>query len=74
MPEKYGPWTTVYDRFRGWRNAKVFEQLLAKCLRYYEQKHGIIWEWQSHDGTYVRSPLGEKRKRPPTLPTELSQE
>jgi len=45
MPEKYGPWTTVYDRFREWRNAKVFEQLWAKRLRYNEQKHGIIWEW-----------------------------
>jgi putative transposase len=64
MPEKYGPWTTVYDRFREWRDAKVFEQLWAKCLRYYEQKHGIIWEWQSSDGTYVRSPLGGKENGP----------
>ena len=64
MPDKYGPWSTVYDRFREWRDAKVFEQLWAKCLHYYEQKYGIIWEWQSSDGTYVRSPMGGKRERP----------
>lgn len=45
MPQQYGPWSTVYDRFRAWRAAKVFEQLWAKCLHYYEQEHGIIWEW-----------------------------
>jgi hypothetical protein len=22
--------------------------------------HGIVWEWQSSDGSYVRSPLGGK--------------
>ena len=64
MPKEYGPWSTVYDRFREWRDAEVFEQLWAKCLRYYEEKYGIIWEWQSADGTYVRSPLGGKRQRP----------
>ena len=64
MPPQYGPWSTVYDRFREWRDARVFEQLWAKCLHYYERKHGIIWEWQSADGTYVRSPLGGKRQRP----------
>lgn len=75
MPEKYGPWSTVYDRFREWRDAKVFEQLWAKCLHYYEEKYGIIWEWQSGDGTYVRSPLGGKRERPqPHRPSQARNE
>ena len=64
MPEKYGPWSTVYDRFREWRDAQVFERLWAKCLHYYQEKYGIVWAWQSGDGTYVRSPLGGKRERP----------
>ena len=58
MPEKYGPWQTVYDRFAEWRDAQVFEQIWAKCLHHYDDLHGIQWEWQSEDGTYVRSPLG----------------
>lgn len=75
MPEKYGPWSTVYDRFREWRDAQVFEQLWAKCLHYYEEKYGIIWEWQSSDGAYVRSPLGGKRERPqPHRPSQARNE
>lgn len=61
MPPEYGPWTTVYDRFREWRDAQVFERLWAKCLHYYEAKYGLQWDWQSGDGTYVRSPLGGKK-------------
>jgi putative transposase len=64
MPEKYGPWQTVYDRFAEWRDAKVFEQIWAKCLRYYDHRQEIEWEWQSEDGTYVRSPLGGKDNGP----------
>lgn len=63
MPEKYGSWSTVYDRFREWRDAKVFKELWAKCLHFYnkclhfyKQKHRVIREWRSGDGTYVRSP------------------
>lgn len=73
MPEKHGTCSTVYDRFREWRNAQVFEQLRAKCLHYYEEKYGIICEWQSSECTHVRAPLGEKRTVP-TPPTEPSPE
>lgn len=64
MPEKYGPWQTVYDRFAEWKRTQVFEQVWARCLHHYDDLHGIEWEWQSSDGTYVRSPLGGKRYRP----------
>lgn len=64
MPEQFGPWQTIYDRFAEWQKAGVFEQIWARCLYFYEQKHGIKWQWQSGDGTYVRSPLGGKRQRP----------
>ena len=58
MPAQFGPWTTVYTRFWEWRNAHVFEDIWRVCLQYYDERHGIDWEWQSSDGTYVRSPLG----------------
>ena len=28
LPERYGPWTTVYDRFRRWRNGGLFQKML----------------------------------------------
>lgn len=27
LPERYGKWQTVYDRFNKWSDAKVFEQI-----------------------------------------------
>jgi len=32
----------MFDEVIKWRNRKVFEQLWAKCLPYYEQKYRII--------------------------------
>jgi transposase len=58
MPEKYGPWSTVYTRFRQWRNEHFFADIWRVCLQYYDDQHGIDWEWQSCDGAYARSPLG----------------
>ena len=29
LPERYGPWKTVYDRFRQWRDDGTFEAILA---------------------------------------------
>lgn len=28
--ERFGPWSTVYQRFRYWRNGGTFEQLLER--------------------------------------------
>ena len=41
MPERFGPWSTVYQRFRGWRNQGTLEQMLKRLhLRLNEQ--GLI--------------------------------
>ena len=41
MPDKYGPWQTVYDRFAEWKRAKVFEQVWAICLHHYDSTLSI---------------------------------
>jgi len=30
MPERFGPWSMVYQRFRDWRNQGTFEQMLKR--------------------------------------------
>ena len=30
MPERFGPWSTVYQRFRDWRNRGAFDQMLKR--------------------------------------------
>ncbi|MFI9564079.1 transposase, partial [Streptomyces rishiriensis] len=32
MPAEFGPWPTVYGRFRVWRNAGVFTALLEGLI------------------------------------------
>lgn len=33
MPQEFGAWSTVHNRFRQWRDAGVFEALLKGCRR-----------------------------------------
>lgn len=41
MPERFGPWSTVYLRFREWRNCGAFDQMLSRLhIRLNEQ--GLI--------------------------------
>lgn len=30
MPERFGSWSAVYQRFRGWRNQGAFNQMLKR--------------------------------------------
>ena len=30
LPERYGPWSTVHDRFRKWRDDGTFEEVLSR--------------------------------------------
>ncbi len=41
MLERFGPWSTVYQRFRDWRNRETFDQMLKRLhIRLNEQ--GLI--------------------------------
>lgn len=41
MPERFGPWSTVYQRFRDWRNRGTFERML-KRLHLRLNERGLI--------------------------------
>lgn len=66
MPERFGPWSTVYQRFRDWSNRGVFDQLLKRLhIRLNEQGLIDLDTWMI-DSTAVRatrasSGAGEKR-------------
>ena len=32
LPERFGPWQSVYSRFRAWTRAEVWEQILAALI------------------------------------------
>lgn len=66
MPERFGRWSTVHQRFRGWRNQGTFDQMLKRLhLRLNEQGLIDLQTWMI-DSTAVRatrasSGTGKKR-------------
>lgn len=41
MPERFGPWSTVYQRFRDWRNQGIFNKMLTR-LHHKLNAQGLI--------------------------------
>jgi transposase len=55
MPERFGPWSTVYQRFRDWRNRGIFDQLLKRLhIKLNEQGLIDLDTWMI-DSTVVRA-------------------
>lgn len=55
MPERYGKWQTVYSRFRRWREAGVWDRVLAAVQEKADQRGEIEWEVHFVDGSVVRA-------------------
>lgn len=55
MPERYGPWKTVYHHFNGWRKAGVLDGTLRALQVRLNEEGRIDWELWSIDGTTVRA-------------------
>jgi transposase len=55
LPERFGPWSTVYGRFNRWRKSGLWDGILAAL---HAQAHGegnIDWEVFCVDGSVVRA-------------------
>jgi transposase len=55
LPERYGPWLTVYTRFRRWTLAGVWDQVFAAVQRQADAAGQLDWEVHFVDGTTVRA-------------------
>ena len=55
LPERFGPWQTVYDHLRNWRKAGVFTRIV-EALQIKLDKNGLIdWDLWCVDGASVRA-------------------
>ena len=59
MPERFGPWSTVYQRFRDWRNRGTLDQVF-KRLQVRPNEQGLIdLDTWIIDSTVECTPLAE---------------
>jgi len=67
LPERYGPWSTVYDRFRRWKNDGTWSRLLDALEAQARKMDRIDFEFGAIDGSVVRahkSAAGAKKRAP----------
>jgi transposase len=78
VPERYGPWQTVYDYYRHWRDDGIFDRILSALEIRLDREGHIDWDLWCIDGSSVRAAraaagagkkvsCGTRRSRPTTL-------
>lgn len=55
LPERFGPWETVYGYFRQWRASGVFDRIIDALHLRLDQQGKIDWDLWCIDGTSVRA-------------------
>jgi transposase len=55
LPQRYGPWQTVYDRFNKYRKDGTFDLILKRLRAKLDKLGRIDWDYWCFDGTNVRA-------------------
>ncbi len=73
MPERYGKWKSVYDRFRRWRKDRTIDSILERLHRKLDEAGRIDHELWCIDATSIRasrSAAGARREGPADEPSD----
>src|SRR5215216_6634234 len=62
LPERFGPWQTVYDHFSKWRKGGVFARVIEALQVRLDKDGHIDWDLWSVDGAHVRAAAGADKK------------
>jgi transposase len=71
LPERFGPWQTVYHHFNSWSRQGVFGRILEALQIRLDAEGQIDWDLWCVDGTMVRASraaAGAGKKGAPTSP------
>ena len=55
LPERFGPWQTVYDHFSHWRREGVYDRILQSLQIRLDREGKIDWDLWCIDGSSVRA-------------------
>ena len=75
LPERFGPWQTVYDHFAKWRKSGVFVRIIEALQIKLDEKGLIDWDLWCVDGANVRAAraaAGANKKVSRCTPTSRS--
>lgn len=74
LPERYGPWQTVYHHFNRWRSDGTLDRILTQLQIRLDREGKIDWDLFCIDGTNVRASRaasGASKKAPSDMTTNL---
>jgi len=54
LPERFGPWQTVYSRFYRWTKQGIWQPILEVLQQEADAKHKINWKLHMVDSTIIR--------------------
>ena len=72
LPERFGPWQTVYDHFSKWRKSGVFAVIIGVLQVRLDQQGLIDWDLWCVDGASIRATraaAGADKKASSGIPT-----
>lgn len=55
IPERYGPWETIYSRYTAWRSEGRWDQMLQALQAKLDVQGQIDWEQWNMDSTSIRA-------------------
>ncbi len=55
LPERYGNWKTIYNRFNRWSKSGVINCIFDKLLQILDEKELLDWDAIALDGSNVRA-------------------
>jgi transposase len=55
LPERYGHWKTVYNRFNRWSKAGIMNSIFNKLLQILDEKKLVDWDVIALDGSNIRA-------------------
>ena len=55
IPERYGSWSTIYSRFRRWRDAGIWDRILSELQAESDSEGHVDWTIHFVDTTIVRA-------------------
>jgi transposase len=55
LPERYGPWQTIYSRFYRWQKRGIWQEVLKELQKEKDGRGEVGWEIHFVDSTTVRA-------------------